>query len=186
MKKIIDILIRYYLIFLLIITWQLLSTFNVVPKFLLPSPIDVVNAFIKDFSLIMKHTKYTIIEAFSGLFLGTLFAFILSIIMDRFDFMYKTTMPMLIITQTIPTVAIAPLLVLWFGYGMSSKILLVIITTFFPITVALLDGYRSVDKESLILLKSMGANKLQEYVHVKLPSSLNYFLQDLEYLYHIH
>ncbi|WP_065107455.1 ABC transporter permease [Streptobacillus moniliformis] len=175
MKKIIDILIRYYLIFLLIITWQLLSTFNVVPKFLLPSPIDVVNAFIKDFSLIIKHTKYTIIEAFSGLFLGTLFAFILSIIMDRFDFMYKTTMPMLIITQTIPTVAIAPLLVLWFGYGMSSKILLVIITTFFPITVALLDGYRSVDKESLILLKSMGANKLQEYVHVKLPSSLNYF-----------
>ncbi|WP_067321847.1 ABC transporter permease [Streptobacillus felis] len=175
MKKIFDILIRYYLIFLILIVWQLLSGLRIVPKFLLPSPIDVILAFVKDFLLIMKHTKYTMIEAFTGLFLGTLFAFILSIIMDRFEFMYKTTMPMLIITQTIPTVAIAPLLVLWLGYGMSSKVLLVILTTFFPITVALLDGYRSVDKESLILLKSMGATKVQEYIHVKLPSSLSYF-----------
>ncbi len=175
MKKIIDKLISYYLIFLILIIWQLLSGFVIIPKFLLPSPIDVTTAFIKDFSLIIKHTKYTITEAFSGLFLGTFFAFILSIIMDRFEFMYKTNMPLLIITQTIPTVAIAPLLVLWFGYGMSSKILLVILTTFFPITVALLDGYKSVDKENLMLLKSMGANKIQEYIHVKLPSSLSYF-----------
>lgn len=175
MRKILDNIIKYYILIIVLVIWQFLSYFKIVPKFLLPSPFDVINAFIKDFSLIFKHTRYTLIEAFIGLSIGVLLAFILSIIMDRYEFINKTTLPVLIITQTIPTVAIAPLLVLWLGYGMSSKILLVVLTTFFPITVSLLDGYRSVEKDNLILLKSMGANKLQEYIHVKLPSSIPYF-----------
>lgn len=175
MKKFIDSVIKYYILIFLLITWQVLCSLKIVPSFLLPSPLDVIFAFIKDFKLIMFHTKYTILEASIGLFLGTILAFILSIAMNRFKFIYKSTMPVLIITQTIPTVAIAPLLVLWFGYGISSKIFLVILTTFFPITIALLDGYNSIEKDNLILLKSMGASKYQEYIHALLPSSLPYF-----------
>ena len=103
----------------------------------------------------------------------------MNILMDKFEYLYESIMPIIVITQTIPTVAIAPLLVLWFGYGVSSKIILIVMTTFFPITIALLEGYRSVEKDSLILLKSMGATKFQEYVHVKFPSSLPYFFSGL-------
>lgn len=127
----------------------------------------------------MIHTRYTLFEAFMGLLLGTILAFMLSIIMDRFEFINKTTLPVLVITQTIPSVAIAPLLVLWLGYGISSKIVLVVLTTFFPITISLLDGYKSVEKDNINLLKSMGATKLQQYIHVKLPSSIPYFFSGL-------
>lgn len=172
MKKILN----YYLVFIILGIWQLFSSLNLLPEFLIPSPINVVKAFINDFPLIMMHTKITLIEAFLGLLIGTILSFILSITMDRFEFLYNSIMPLLVITQTIPTVAIAPLLIIWMGYGITPKIFLVVITTFFPITIALLNGYKAVEKEQLILLKAMGANKFDEYIHVKLPSSLSYFL----------
>ena len=87
--------------------------------------------------------------------------------------------PVLVITQTIPTVAIAPLLVLWMGYGILPKIMLILLTSFFPITIGLLDGFRSVDKDMLNLLKTMGASSFQNFIHLKLPSSLGYFFAGL-------
>ena len=76
--------------------------------------------------------------------------------------------PLLIITQTIPSVAIAPLLVLWFGYEMMPKIILVVLSTFFPIAVGLLEGFRSADKDAIDLLRSMGANPVQIFCYIKL------------------
>lgn len=120
----------------------------------------------------MNHTIYTLTEAFIGLFIGILISFILSILLDRYNFIYDISYNLIILTQTIPTIAIAPLLVLWFGYGMLPKIILVILTTFFPLTISLLDGYKSVDKDFLNLLKIMEANKFQEYIHIKIPYSI--------------
>ena len=91
----------------------------------------------------MSQAKVTLQEALYGLGIGVALAFILSALMDRFHFLYQAIYPILIITQTIPTIAIAPLLVLWMGFGMAPKITLVVITTFFPISIGLLDGYRS-------------------------------------------
>ena len=84
-----------------------------------------------------------------------------------------------IITQTIPTIAIAPLLVLWMGFGMAPKITLVVITTFFPISIGLLDGYRSADPDEVNLLRAMGANRLQVFWHIKLPSATGSFFSGL-------
>jgi len=107
---------------LILIIWQLLSATGVVPKFMLPSPFDVVKAFVNDFELLMSHAKTTLAEAFLGLSLGILLGFLVAIIMDRFQIAYKAIYPVLVITQTVPTVAIAPLLVLWMGYGILPKI----------------------------------------------------------------
>jgi ABC-type nitrate/sulfonate/bicarbonate transport system permease component len=85
----------------------------------------------------------------------------------------------LIITQTIPSVAIAPLLVLWFGYEMLPKIILIVISTFFPITVGLLEGLRSADRDAIALLRSMGATQWQIYRYIKLPSALPQFFSGL-------
>ena len=167
------------IIAVLLIIWQTLSMSNIIPKFMLPSPIEVVRAFISDFPLLMEHTEITLIEAFLGLGLGIILGFAVAVIMDRFEYAYKMIYPVLVITQTIPTVAIAPLLVLWMGYGILPKIMLILLTSFFPITIGLLDGFRSVDKDMLNLLKTMGATSFQNFIHLKLPSSLGYFFAGL-------
>ncbi len=159
--------------------WQILSATGAVPKFMLPSPADVVMAFVNDFPLLMEHAKITLAEAFFGLVIGTVFGFVIAVIMDRFPIAYKSIYPILVLTQTVPTVAIAPLLVLWLGYGILPKITLIVIITFFPITIGLLDGFRSADPDALNLLKAMGANRVQSFVHIKLPSSLSHFFAGL-------
>lgn len=167
------------LILLILILWQVLYVMGTLPDFMLPSPIKVVKAFYGDFGLLMSHAKTTLTEAFLGLSLGILFGFLVAVLMDRFEIAYKSIYPVLVLTQTVPTVAIAPLLVLWLGYGILPKIALIIITSFFPITIGLLDGFRSADKDALNLLKAMGAKRMQCFYHIKLPSSLSHFFAGL-------
>lgn len=164
---------------MLLTVWQVLSATGKVPKFMLPSPVDVVLAFVGDFGLLMSHAKTTLAEAFLGLTLGILLGFVVAVIMDRFEVAHKAIYPVIVITQTVPTVAIAPLLVLWLGYGILPKITLIIITSFFPITIGLLDGFQSADRDALNLLKAMGANRLQRFIHIKLPSSISHFFASL-------
>lgn len=163
----------------ILILWQFLSAMEIVPKFMLPSPLDVVKAFIFDFPLLMNHARTTLLEAFFGLAIGVSLGFMVAVIMDRFHFIYKAVYPILVITQTIPTVAIAPLLVLWLGYGMAPKITLIVIVTFFPITIGLLDGFKSADSDAIQLLRSMNASDRQIFKHIKLPSSISHFFAGL-------
>lgn len=146
---------------------------------MLPAPTKVINAFINDFSLLMYHSRITLIEAFLGLSMGIILGFTIAYLMDRYKKMHEMFYPILVITQTIPTVAIAPLLVLWLGYGIAPKVALIIIVTFFPITIGLLDGFKSVDMDAINLMKSMNASKNQIFWHLKLPSSLTYFYAGL-------
>ncbi|MDO5422757.1 MAG: ABC transporter permease [Eubacteriales bacterium] len=163
----------------LLAVWQIACSTGMISKFMLPSPVDVVKAFIGDFPLLMENLKVTLIEAFLGLAIGVALGFVMAAAMDRFDRLYQALYPLVILTQTIPTVAIAPLLVLWFGYEMTPKVILIVIVTFFPITVSLLDGFRSADVDTMNLLRSMGATRLQVFRYVKLPGSLGAFFSSL-------
>ena len=116
---------------LIVLLWFLLSETGVVPGYMLPSPVDVVRALIGDFPIIIGHAGVTLQEAFYGLGIGILLAFITASLMDHFLILNRAFYPIMIITQTIPTIAIAPVLVLWMGFGMAPKITLVVITTFF-------------------------------------------------------
>lgn len=147
---------------------------------MLPSPIQVVKALFTDLPTILRHAVVTLQEAFYGLCIGVVLAFVMATLMDHFRTLNKALYPIMIITQTIPTIAIAPLLVLWMGFYMAPKITLVVITTFFPITVGLLDGYKSVDKDSIDLMRAMGASKVQIFFHVKLPAALPQFFSGLK------
>lgn len=163
----------------IVLIWYICCDFEVVPAYMLPSPTDVWNAFFDNFSIMMQQAKVTLQEAVYGLGIGVALAFVVAGLMDRFTFLYKAIYPILVITQTIPTIAIAPLLVLWMGFGMAPKITLVVITTFFPISIGLLDGYRSADKDEINMMRSMGANKLQIFRHIKLPSATASFFSGL-------
>ena len=129
--------------------------------------------------MIMRHAIVTLQEAFYGLLIGIALAFVMATLMDQFLILDLAFHPIMVITQTIPTIAIAPLLVLWMGFGMAPKITLVVITTFFPITVGLLDGYKSIDKDSVDLMRAMGANTVQIFFHLKLQSALPQFFAGL-------
>ena len=101
-------------------------------------------------------------------------------LMDRFEGVYKAFYPIMVITQTIPTIAIAPLLVLWMGYDVAPKVTLIVIVTFFPIAVGLLEGFRAADKDTMNLMRSMGASQGQIFRYVKLPGALGNFFTSLK------
>lgn len=162
-----------------ILIWFLCNEREVVPAYMLPSPYDVVKAFVDNFEIMMKQASITLQESIYGLGIGIVLAFIVATLMDRFKFLNKAIYPILVITQTIPTIAIAPLLVLWMGFGMAPKITLVVITTFFPIAIGLLNGYQSVDSDAINLMRAMGANRYQIFRYVKLPNATADFFSGL-------
>ena len=164
---------------LILLLWQGLSVSGLVPEYMLPSPTDVVRAFIRDFPNLMGHALVSVEEGLYGLLIGTVLAFGLACGMDRFLNLEKAVLPILVVSQTIPTIAIAPLLVLWMGFGMAPKITLVVITTFFPIAVGLLDGFKSADADTIALLRSMNATRLQIFRYVKIPAAMPYFYSGL-------
>ncbi len=163
-----------------VLIWAAATGFSLVPSFMLPSPSAVAKAFWNDLPLLLQHASVTLTEAFLGLLLGVVLAFLLATLMDRYNLLYKAFYPLLVITQTIPTIAIAPLLVLWQGFGMAPKITLVVITTFFPIAVSLLDGYRCADPDAVNLLRSMGAGRVKIFRYIKFPSALGSFFAGLK------
>lgn len=165
---------------LFVIVWLIASEGGLVPKYMLPSPVEVAESFVKDFPILTEHLTVTLKEAIYGLLIGTGLGFIFSVLMDRFEFLYKAFYPILIITQTIPTIAIAPLLVLWMGFSAAPKITLVVLTTFFPITISLLDGFKSADEDAVGLIRSMGGNRVTVFRHIKLPSAMEQFFSGLK------
>lgn len=167
-------------IIVILAVWQIVCSTGMVAKFLLPSPLDVLKVFISDFPLLMSNAKITLVEAFFGLFSGIGLGFIMAVLMDRFDKLYHACYPLVVVTQTVPPVAIAPLLVLWFGYEMKPKIILIMIVTFFPVTVSLLDGFRSADKDMIGLIRAMGGSRMQIFRHVKLPGAIGRFFAGLK------
>lgn len=176
MKKLQSIISKaapFITVLLVLLLWLFVSDSGIIPKFMLPSPSSVVKAFIKDFSLLMSHAAVTLQEAGYGLLIGLVIALVTATLMDRFELIYKALYPVLIVTQTIPSIAIAPLLVLWMGFGMAPKITLVVITTFFPITIGFLNGLQSADKDAIDLFRAMGAGKMQIYRHIKFPSAVS-------------
>ena len=160
--------------------WWGASAGGAVPEFMLPSPAQVAQALIGDAPALWENAKVTLQEAAYGLLIGIAVALVLATLMQRVRWLYRALYPILVITQTIPTIAIAPLLVLWMGFGMAPKITLVALTTFFPIAVSLLEGYASTDRSAADLLRAMGASRWQIFYHLEFPAALSYFFSGLK------
>ena len=159
---------------LLLLIWHTACDLDWVPNFMLPAPGAVLRALAEDFPMLLQHARVTLLEAFYGLMTGVSIGGLFT-----GGVLYRAVYPLIIITQTIPTIAVAPLLVLWMGFGAAPKVTLVALTTFFPITIGLLDGYASADKEAAALLRSMGASRWQLFRHLKFPAALSHFFSGL-------
>ena len=159
--------------------WQVAGLLKLLPKFILPTPLEILQSFIRDREFLWYHSWATLRVALLGLVLGVLIACIMAILMDSLSWLNDLIYPMMVVVQTIPTIAIAPILVLWLGYGILPKIVLIILTTTFPIIVSILDGFRHCDKDMLTLFGLMRANPWQILWHFKIPVSLPYFYAGL-------
>lgn len=164
----------------ILVIWQLACTFEWVPGYMLPSPIDVLRVFPTDSTLLLHHAGATLLEAGLGLVIGVLLGFGSAAIMDAFPVVKNAVYPLLVITQTIPPVALAPLLILWFSYGIVPKVILVVLVAYFPMAVGLLEGFQGVDPDMIRLMKSMNANRWQIFWNVKFPNALGSFFSGLK------
>jgi ABC-type nitrate/sulfonate/bicarbonate transport system permease component len=115
-----------------------------------------------------------------GLALAIITSFILAIIMDANRFLKQSLTPLLLLTQTMPTIAIAPLLILWMGYGIAPKVTLVFLVCFFPMTIGLLGAFTQTDNDAINMLRSMNATKRQIYFYIKLPQAMPAFFSGLK------
>lgn len=163
----------------MIIFWQICGFLNVLPKYIMPAPLEILYSVVRDRAYLLYHGQFTVSVALLGLCLGVVIAIVLSLVMDSIPWFHQAIYPLLVITQTIPTVALAPILVLWLGYGMLPKIVLIVLTTTFPIIISILDGFRNVDSDTAMLFRLMQATKLQTLKHFKIPATLPYFFAGL-------
>ena len=160
--------------------WELVCRLGVVPAYLLPAPSQVIIALIADAPTIWQHTVTTLVEAAVGLAIGVAIGFLLAVLMDRFEAFYLALQPLITLSQTVPAIAVAPLLVLWFGYGLLPKVVLIVFITFFPVAVSLVSGFRSVDPDLIDLMRTMHATTWQIFRYVKLPAAAEPFFAGLK------
>jgi ABC-type nitrate/sulfonate/bicarbonate transport system permease component len=156
----------------LLVAWQSWTSARSTPKFLLPSPLDVAGALVSGEGRLGWHALGTLEEALIGLALAFALGVGTAILMDRNAFARRAFYPVLVASQTIPVIAVAPLLVFWFGYGLLPKVLVVALVCFFPVVVATFDGLGMVDPEAVRLVRSMGASGWQLFWRVRWPGAL--------------
>lgn len=164
----------------LVLVWHYVSAAGMISRWIVPTPGSVVRVFIDYPDLILSHLKPTIYASVSGLIYAVLIGVITAILMHGVSSLKKLMYPYLIVSQTVPIFAVAPLIVIWFGYGISAKVFTVALVCFFPITMGLYDGLRMVSQEQLNLLKSMGATRWQQYRILMIPASLPAFFTGIK------
>ncbi len=163
------------LLLLLLVAWQVLSWLTKVPKWLLPSPWQIVLAGVDARELLGAHTWQTLKETWVGLGLAVSVGLGLALVIDSSSLLRRTVYPLLVASQTVPILALAPLLIIWFGYGILPKVMVVALVCFFPIVVSTADGLRVADPELIALLRAMGASRRQMFLKVRVPGALPSF-----------
>lgn len=163
----------------LLALWELFVRAGQVSVHVLPSPIAIIQALINNWSVIYDNTLQTLLETVLGLAIAALLGLLLAITLDISSWVRRAIYPLLITSQTIPIIALAPLLLIWIGYDIRPKLIVVTLYCFFPIAVATIDGLASAEPELIKLLHSMRATRWQILRLVRLPGAMPAFFSGL-------
>ncbi|MGI5849200.1 MAG: ABC transporter permease [Christensenellales bacterium] len=164
----------------LIIIWELIVWLNNVPEYRLPAPSAILSEFVNSFGLLMYHAATTVVEALIGFVLGVALSVFFAVAMSMVKPIKLMFYPFMIVSQTIPLVVIAPLLAIWFGFGIVPKIIMSVVVVFFPVTVSLTEGLGTCDEDLVDLMKVMKASKRQIYRTVLIPNALPSFFAGMK------
>ncbi|WP_138755654.1 ABC transporter permease [Paenibacillus sinopodophylli] len=154
--------------------WELVVWMFGIKAITLPTPSSVIKELVTSFSFYLPHAWVTLYEAVIGFLLGTLIAFIGGILMAHSKLLERTLLPIAVLANVTPVVAIAPLFIIWFGFGALPKILISAIITFFPMLVNSIMGFRSIDENNYEYMRSLHASKFEIFLRLRLPNSLPY------------
>jgi putative hydroxymethylpyrimidine transport system permease protein len=157
---------------LFILLWQAIVSIFHVPGYLLPSPSSTVRVIVNDAPLLGRHATATIVETLAGLGIALVLGVAVALTMHRSKVLRDLIYPHLVLSQAVPLIAIAPMILIWFGLGALSKILVVAFVCFFPLTVNTYEGFRAVDPAYAELLDTFGATWLDRYRHLYVPATL--------------
>jgi putative hydroxymethylpyrimidine transport system permease protein len=159
----------------LLALWQVVVWATGAPPYLLPAPLAVAARLVAAAPLLAHHATITLAEILLGLLGGVAIGGLSALVMALLPPVQPWLLPILVLGQTIPVFALAPLLVLWFGYGLASKVVMAILIIYFPVTAALFDGLRRTEQSWLDLARTMGATHFRILLHLRLPAALPAF-----------
>ena len=164
----------------MLVIWEVIARLVSI-TFILPSPIQVIQKLILlKGPLLKEHLPYTLLVIWIGLAISLFLGVMIAVIMHHSKVIEQAIYPLLITSQTIPIIALAPIFVLWFGYTIWSKVVVTVIITFFPIAIGTFDGLRSTDKELHELFQTFGLTKQQIFFKLEVPSALPSFFSGLK------
>lgn len=167
-------------LFVLLLLWQL-GAMKVNAAYILPTPVQILQRLWElRVPLFAVHLPATMLVTGVGLLISLVLGLGLAVAMDWSPLLQKCLYPVVVASQTIPTTAIAPLFVLWFGYGIWSKVLVTVLITFFPITITVYDGLRAAKTEMAELLMTYGATRRDIFLKIKVPCALPYFFSAIK------
>jgi ABC-type nitrate/sulfonate/bicarbonate transport system permease component len=169
-----------FAVIIILLAWEALVRFFNVPEWLLPGPIQIWHTLIESWSLMLVHAQATMIESLLGFSLAIILALIITFVMNELPLVRRAFYPIIITSQTIPIVSVAPLFVIWFGYGLLPKIIVVALVCFFPIAISLLNGLAAVDRDYLQLFESMQASRWDTFRLVTFPLAMPSFFAGLK------
>ena len=163
-----------------VLVWEIWTRLTNTPVFILPSPSAIAVELVDKWDRLLIHAGYTVSEVLIGFVAAILIGVPLAVLVTYSRVAERSVYPLIVASQTIPKVAIAPLLMAWFGYGLTPKIVIVILLSFFPIVINSVVGLKSSSSEMLYLAKSMGATGWQTFWKFRLPQALPYIFAGLK------
>ncbi|WP_039829114.1 ABC transporter permease [Nocardia testacea] len=164
---------------LLVALWQIYVEISGIRPQLLPSPGRVVAQGWAHRDEIGTHAAATLQVTLAGFAVSLILAWLLAVVVDFSPWLRRAFVPLFVASQTLPIIAIAPLMIIWFGFGLLPKVLVVALVTFFPMAIGLIEGFAAADREAGALLRSMGASRIQVFRYVRLPSAVPRFFTAL-------
>ncbi|MEG0296218.1 MAG: ABC transporter permease [Clostridium sp.] len=179
-KNIQDKLIPLIFTCLLLTIWEIIVNIGGIPDYILPKPSEIFGTLVNQIDVLMPHIMATLYEGVVGFIIAIFAALFLAVIMDLVPLIKKALYPVLVISQTVPIIALAPLFIIWFGFGTLPKIIVVVLVCFFPIVISITNGIESVDKDLENHFQLMGASKIQRFIHLKLPYGMISFFSGLK------
>jgi ABC-type nitrate/sulfonate/bicarbonate transport system permease component len=165
---------------LCVLAWAALAEATGLSAFILPSPLEVLRAGWETRAALLPALRTTMIETAIGLMLAVALGAAIAAAVDLSSFLRRALYPLLVASQTVQILAIAPLLIIWFGFGMTSKVFIVVLICFFPLTLSMADGLASADPDLVALFRAMGARRGQIWRMIRLPAALPAFFSGLK------
>ena len=163
-----------------LVVWELVVRFFGVPTFVIPAPSAIATALVESRAALMAASKATAVEVLFGFVLAAVAGIAVALVIVRFERFGKALYPLVVLFQNVPKVALAPIFILWFGYDLTPKVVLIVVIAFFPVAIDMLAGLQSVEPSFVALMQSVGAGRSEILRRVRVPHSLPHLMAGLK------